>query len=766
MTYPVRTAVTGDPITINFSKLIDLPTIPHSQYFATTPVIFQGANSQLALQPDVKTSDMPSVFIGRDSSKIAAVMGLSHADYALRQATAASVFNNDFPFGFSANLPNPLPTNHPSGDGFHISWSISFHAQDEDGNEATYSFAGNYSTDGTFNDVAGSVTHAPGTVTFAAHYTGAFGITFTSSAPMQTWFINPNSYHLLFSYASGSEFHNTTFVLNVVDLDGEPIGSRTDVDAPARGAYSVGPLYSFDFEAPVGHSAPVEAQAHIDGLYVNLTHASGAPLGLDVDTNVDFTVLRQNLGLYTGGTHANVVANAKETQGITFDDNVQSVYTSFIGAALSSTTAAPKALAVTSVQYKAGSSQPADKFGAILIGASGTLTLKALFRGDIATQPDQGGVSRVKAQCRDAAHHYFVRETGAPTSGLGIDLQYGTAFTICSEQPWGTFDYTNYTPCFDDPELPNFFGTIYWGSSSDYTTRYGASLFRLVAIYGTDQGFLINYKQNIGGTWTAKFILVDRQWTTVRHITPTAGDATATAILAQGPCAGDSCAISMTTDGGYAWMIGGTPTAPLVVEGPLAASTDTTPRQDLHAFTITQDDHDFYVLNLGMASTIVLDKTTGQWSRWKSIAQEYWRASDGVDWKGINVACDSLSGTIWKVDPVGRVDEGYLPIRSEVTGIATVRARKTVPCYSAELAVSEFRPPATSYATSIQLLTSDDNGRTFLDHGSIIGNAAGVNTLFRWYGLGLIQSPGRIFKIINDGYARRIDGLDAEISGG
>jgi hypothetical protein len=187
-------------------------------------------------------------------------------------------------------------------------------------------------------------------------------------------------------------------------------------------------------------------------------------------------------------------------------------------------------------------------------------------------------------------------------------------------------------------------------------------------------------------------------------------------------------------------------------------------RVDLRAWAFLQDDHLFYGLQLGSAGTIVYDILTQQWCQWYSPGFTYFRCEDVTDWEGYNLGCDTENGTVWKIDPTGRLDNGDTVITSQCTGMVTVRMRENVPCYMAELAVSEANPAASS-GTSIQLRTSDDATGSWLDHGTVNGEAVGTSTLFRWYGMGLMHSPGRVFEITNVGYCRRIDALMIEAGG-
>lgn len=188
----------------------------------------------------------------------------------------------------------------------------------------------------------------------------------------------------------------------------------------------------------------------------------------------------------------------------------------------------------------------------------------------------------------------------------------------------------------------------------------------------------------------------------------------------------------------------------------------------LRAWTFTQDDHDFWVLQLGGALTFVYDKLTQAWAQWKSPGYDYWRGSDGVQWEGWNVTCDTESGIIWEIDADGRLDAGVTPITSVMYGGFTKRFRAEDPCYMAELALSEGQPPSGVDAgdVGITLRTSDDGGVNYINHGEIPSEAIGADITVRWYGLGLMNHPNKIFEITDTGYARRIDGLDVEVKGG
>lgn len=182
--------------------------------------------------------------------------------------------------------------------------------------------------------------------------------------------------------------------------------------------------------------------------------------------------------------------------------------------------------------------------------------------------------------------------------------------------------------------------------------------------------------------------------------------------------------------------------------------------RQLRAWSFKQDDHEFYVLQASLA-TYVYDKLTEQWCQWKSPNSGYWQAIDGVDWNGINVACDPDSGNLYKIDPSGRLDYGTTPITSVVYGGLTDRFRDSVPAYMLEIAISQASPAGGSVTAAITLDSYDT--LSWVNHGSVTASSVGTATWPRFYGLGQISAPGRLFRVTDTGVARRIDGMNLEV---
>lgn len=506
-----------------------------------------------------------------------------------------------------------------------------------------------------------------------------------------------------------------------------------------------------------------EKHAYIDGMAVGFQTLlnGGTHLG-SYDEDVLFYFSRQILGDFAGGEATPVLAPSEESDTITFEDELAGLPYYITVPSLASTPENPEALVVFNASYWTSSALAKDWYGAFKIPASGSVTRIALFQAD----PD--GVAwqaPFYTHCRDDTNHYFIRKHPA-ASGLAADFG---ALTICTEQAWGEpSSYTNYAIQFSDADLP--------GSLGELLTDGDAS-FKFSAIYGTDRGFLLSYRKNVAGTWTPFWALLSKDCTSIQFINATAGDSTATTILGQGAGSANSNAISMMAEGNYAWMIGGTPAVPLIVEATfdeVAAGTDEDIRH--RVWTYTLDGHDIAVFRLGPFESLGYDLTTNTWFEPQSVDRDYWRPHVGQNWIGMStatfangfgsdiVAGDSETGILWILDPTaGRDDD---PDTGEptafnrvVTGGIPLSGREVVPCNAVTLGVSLGDPTHTG--ATITLETSDDGGHTWLNHGSRTITAGEYDAVLEWRSLGQMKAPGRIFRFTDNGAVATFKWADA-----
>lgn len=196
----------------------------------------------------------------------------------------------------------------------------------------------------------------------------------------------------------------------------------------------------------------------------------------------------------------------------------------------------------------------------------------------------------------------------------------------------------------------------------------------------------------------------------------------------------------------------------------------------LRAWSFDLDSHEFYVLRLGNSKTLIYDLSTEQWSWW-SGSDVTWRAQIGTNWTssgaipaayGSNVIVgDDTFGILWVLDPEQGYDEASIEAQRDegvtikyprvATGQLTTRGRITIPCYQVYL-VSDAGYPSYEGAT-VTLSYSDDGGNTFVSAGTRTVESGNYYQEFAWRSLGLIRSPGRLFRIEDDGAFAQINEL-------
>lgn len=194
----------------------------------------------------------------------------------------------------------------------------------------------------------------------------------------------------------------------------------------------------------------------------------------------------------------------------------------------------------------------------------------------------------------------------------------------------------------------------------------------------------------------------------------------------------------------------------------------------LRAWTFSLDGHDFYVLRLGDAGTLVYDTYSEQWMDWDSAALGYWRLQCGTNWfgalalasaNGSNiVGGDDTLGLLWFLDPDQPFDDnpdgvGASQYFTRITmGQVPLRGREVLPCYAVWLTTDMGAPAYVGAGVKLEI--SDDAGATFDDMGTVTVTAGKNSPELAWYSLGQIAAPGRLFKLTDDGAIARIDGME------
>lgn len=484
---------------------------------------------------------------------------------------------------------------------------------------------------------------------------------------------------------------------------------------------------------------PFNGSQFLQNGYIDGAYFAYSLFAADDDDDIELYYFRQKMrDELTGDASTIVNLNSLELATLAMPKDVDATGSSKIIASLGSTTTDPEALLLFSPQYVDGQSDTQD---AIRLGLSGAPTKISLFQ----TATEQ---SLPIAVCRDDTNHFFLR------------LTTDYAYTICVENDFGVYTGdSHYTPKFSDAGLPVSYAALRDGTDPD---------FQHVHTYGTPAGFIIGYKKLNGTTWEPKWVLVDNEWTTVSHLTTTAGDATATAILAQGVGEDNEDMVSITSDGTSYWMLGGTAAVPKIVEAnPGAVVNEDT---ILRVWGFSLDGHDYFVLRLGDSGTLVYDLTTDSIVEWASPLQDKWRAHVGQNWIGMAdttfangfgsdiVAGDDTTGVLWVLDPTAGQDDDTSgdPVNytRKVTGEIQLSGRDVLPCGAVTLDLSVGDP--TDTGATITLRTSDDLGHNWRSHGALTVSSGDYGAVVEWRGLGLAKAPGRIFEISDDGAAVRI----------
>lgn len=199
-----------------------------------------------------------------------------------------------------------------------------------------------------------------------------------------------------------------------------------------------------------------------------------------------------------------------------------------------------------------------------------------------------------------------------------------------------------------------------------------------------------------------------------------------------------------------------------------------TERRKVRAWGFSQDGHDFYVLRLGETMTLVYDLTTQQWSKWENPGLNVLRAHLGLNWTGQAktsldagyawnvIGGDDNTGILWNLDPTVEVDDDVNGVDTsferQVVGQYPMRLRDTAQCGAVYVLANLGSPVLT--AEGVTLETSDDLGYNWINHGTVTIESGNTSQEVGWIGLGVMTSPGRIFRITDTGAFARISSMD------
>lgn len=201
----------------------------------------------------------------------------------------------------------------------------------------------------------------------------------------------------------------------------------------------------------------------------------------------------------------------------------------------------------------------------------------------------------------------------------------------------------------------------------------------------------------------------------------------------------------------------------------------------IRAWTFTIDGHDFYVIRLGgLDETLVYDDHAESWYIWGSSSSDKWKAYNGCNWSGADylaeeygssvVVGDDANGSLYFLDPEYDADDSPVtdddverPFHRLTMAQDVAVGYKKNPCFSVNLlgSIGE-NPSAEATLTAITLYTSDNQGHTYTDRGTVSVTPGQYNDRLQWRSLGSYGMPGRLFKIEDYGALKRIDYLEME----
>jgi hypothetical protein len=202
----------------------------------------------------------------------------------------------------------------------------------------------------------------------------------------------------------------------------------------------------------------------------------------------------------------------------------------------------------------------------------------------------------------------------------------------------------------------------------------------------------------------------------------------------------------------------------------------------VRAWTFTLDGHEFYVLSLGIRETLVYDVSTGEWYTWGTGEQQLWRAKIGINWTGTGalpglygsnvLVGDDSTGALYFLSPDADEDEDALegatilrPFRRRLTAQYVIGAGyAAVPCFGVQAfgSIGETTVLQDLDKRGVTLEISDDRGDTWLDVGTLEPPLGDFAFRLNWQSLGVMQVPGRLFRLEDHGALKRIDDFELE----
>jgi hypothetical protein len=170
---------------------------------------------------------------------------------------------------------------------------------------------------------------------------------------------------------------------------------------------------------------------------------------------------------------------------------------------------------------------------------------------------------------------------------------------------------------------------------------------------------------------------------------------------------------------------------------------------DLRAWAFSIDGHTLYCIRMGDEGSWSFDVENQNWPRFKSYGQETWRAHVGTQVDGATViAGDDTTNTLYQLDSSVSNDNGEAIERIITGGVALVGKPQVCRDFSLVMAVGWASITGDATNPIILLSFSDDGGNTWSSWiEQNLGLQGHYSTEVVWRQLGLMVSPGRLFRI-------------------
>lgn len=182
------------------------------------------------------------------------------------------------------------------------------------------------------------------------------------------------------------------------------------------------------------------------------------------------------------------------------------------------------------------------------------------------------------------------------------------------------------------------------------------------------------------------------------------------------------------------------------------------------AWTFDFDGHTFYVLDLGVSGALIYDLTTGQWTRFETAGFDgAWNFKNGFHWRTGDAVVGGYDGNgrLLKLTPGSYLDEGWRPVTYEVRGRLVTDGVDFLRQYALRM-IGSAGVLADDISPVMNMQFSDDRGETW---SAVYTLALTPNTRQRveFRSLGAFTSPGRIFRIYDQGGIRFISSVEADL---